>query len=173
MVERVGHVRPAQGQDPRNLSSDEPSTRTFLVLFTSAMERLGGSVIPINEVKYSSITKGRKPGRYSSHPRICYADVIVLRHPETGIGRRRRQGRPQTRDQLPVTAPASIPLRRCWTLHHPCKELGRLDQLNVTMLGDLKYGASGNSLAPLPDTLRQDRLRLDYVAPRHLADHAR
>ena len=35
----------------------EPSTRTSSS-FTAGMQRLGGSVIPINEVKYSSVTKG-------------------------------------------------------------------------------------------------------------------
>ena len=35
----------------------EPSTRTSSS-FTAAMERLGGSVIPINEVRYSSVAKG-------------------------------------------------------------------------------------------------------------------
>ena len=47
------------------------------------MERLGGSVIPISEVKYSSVSKGESlPDTIRTLE--CYADVIVLRHPETG-----------------------------------------------------------------------------------------
>ena len=60
----------------------EPSTRTSSS-FTSAMERLGGSVIPINEVRYSSVSKGESlPDTVRTL--AAYADVIVLRHHETG-----------------------------------------------------------------------------------------
>ena len=56
MVERVGTFDLLKGKILANLFY-EPSTRTSSS-FTAAMERLGGSVIPINEVKYSSVTKG-------------------------------------------------------------------------------------------------------------------
>jgi aspartate carbamoyltransferase catalytic subunit len=47
------------------------------------MERLGGSVIPINEVKYSSVSKGESlPDTVRTLE--CHADVIVIRHPEVG-----------------------------------------------------------------------------------------
>src|SRR6266403_604411 len=56
----------------------EPSTRTSSS-FAAAMYRMGGSVISINDVQYSSVSKGetledtiRTLGQY--------ADVIVLRH---------------------------------------------------------------------------------------------
>src|SRR5574338_1216974 len=81
MVERVGSFDLLKGKILANLFY-EPSTRTSSS-FTSAMERLGGSVIPINEVKYSSVTKGES---LSDTVRTleCYADVLVLRHPEVG-----------------------------------------------------------------------------------------
>ena len=56
MVERVGTFDLLKGKILANLFY-EPSTRTSSS-FTAAMERLGGSVIPINEVKYSSVAKG-------------------------------------------------------------------------------------------------------------------
>ncbi len=56
MVRRVGTFDLLKGKILANLFY-EPSTRTS-ASFTSAMERLGGSVIPINEVKYSSVSKG-------------------------------------------------------------------------------------------------------------------
>ena len=56
MVHRVGTFDLLKGKILANLFY-EPSTRTS-ASFTSAMERLGGSVIPINEVRYSSVSKG-------------------------------------------------------------------------------------------------------------------
>src|SRR5512142_2394957 len=81
MVERVGTFDLLKGKILTNLFY-EPSTRTSSS-FTSAMERLGGSVIPISEVKYSSVSKGESlPDTVRTLE--AYADVIVLRHPETG-----------------------------------------------------------------------------------------
>ena len=81
MVRRVGSFDLLKGKILANLFY-EPSTRTSSS-FTSAMERLGGSVIPISEVKYSSVSKGESlPDTIRTLE--CYADVIVLRHPETG-----------------------------------------------------------------------------------------
>ena len=81
MVERVGTFDLLKGKILANLFY-EPSTRTSSS-FTAAMERLGGSVIPINEVKYSSVSKGESlPDTIRTLE--CYSDVIVLRHPETG-----------------------------------------------------------------------------------------
>jgi aspartate carbamoyltransferase catalytic subunit len=81
MVDHVGTFDLLKGKILANLFY-EPSTRTSSS-FTSAMERLGGSVIPINEVKYSSVSKGESlPDTVRTLE--CYADVIVLRHPETG-----------------------------------------------------------------------------------------
>ena len=81
MVERVGTFDLLKGKILANLFY-EPSTRTSSS-FTAAMERLGGSVIPINEVKYSSVSKGESLAD-TVRTLECYADVIVLRHPETG-----------------------------------------------------------------------------------------
>ena len=81
MVERIGTFDLLKGKILANLFY-EPSTRTSSS-FTAAMERLGGSVIPINEVTYSSVSKGESlPDTIRTLE--CYTDVIVLRHPETG-----------------------------------------------------------------------------------------
>src|SRR5262245_9029658 len=78
MVERIGTFDLLKGKILANLFY-EPSTRTSSS-FTAAMERLGGSVIPINEVKYSSVSKGESlPDTIRTL--VCYADVIVLRNP--------------------------------------------------------------------------------------------
>ncbi|MBU2591338.1 MAG: hypothetical protein KKC21_04875, partial [Nitrospinae bacterium] len=79
IVARVGSLDLLKGKLLANLFY-EPSTRTFSS-FLAAMERLGGSVIPINTVQYSSVSKGESlPDTVRTLE--CYADVIVLRHPD-------------------------------------------------------------------------------------------
>ncbi|MFQ5410626.1 MAG: aspartate carbamoyltransferase, partial [Anaerolineales bacterium] len=81
MVEHIGAIDLLKGKILANLFY-EPSTRTSSS-FLAAMERLGGSVIPINNVQYSSVAKGESlPDTIRTLE--CYADVIVLRHPEQG-----------------------------------------------------------------------------------------
>ena len=80
-VERIGAFDLLKGKVLANLFY-EPSTRTSSS-FLAAMARLGGSVIPINEVRYSSVAKGESlPDTIRTLE--SYADVIVLRHPEVG-----------------------------------------------------------------------------------------
>jgi len=59
----------------------EPSTRT-MCSFASAMLRLGGQVVPVNE----SSSSAQKGETLSDTIRCleCYADVLVLRHPAKG-----------------------------------------------------------------------------------------
>ncbi len=59
----------------------EPSTRTQSS-FTSAMLRLGGTVIPFNQAT-SSVVKGESLDD-TMQTLQCYSDVLVLRHPEKG-----------------------------------------------------------------------------------------
>ena len=81
MVDHIGTFDLLKGKILANLFY-EPSTRTSSS-FTAAMERLGGSVIPINDVKYSSVAKGENLAD-TVRTLECYADVIVIRHPEVG-----------------------------------------------------------------------------------------
>ena len=55
----------------------EPSTRTS-ASFHSAMIRLGGEVIPINEINYSSVAKGENI-QDTIRTMGYYSDIIVLR----------------------------------------------------------------------------------------------
>ena len=68
MVERVGTFDLLKGKILANLFY-EPSTRTSSS-FTAAVGQPSGSVIPINEVKYSSGVERREPARYGSHARM-------------------------------------------------------------------------------------------------------
>jgi carbamoyl-phosphate synthase/aspartate carbamoyltransferase/dihydroorotase/carbamoyl-phosphate synthase/aspartate carbamoyltransferase len=138
----------------------EPSTRTSSS-FIAAMERLGGSVIPITQgVQFSSVSKGE-----TLHDTIRtleqYSDVIVLRHPDTGSARI-------------AAAAADIPVINAGdgTGEHPTQalldlftikeELGRLDGLHVAMVGDLRYGRTVHSLTQL---LLNYNVRFSFVSP--------
>jgi aspartate carbamoyltransferase catalytic subunit len=158
MVERIGTFDLLKGKILANLFY-EPSTRTSSS-FTAAMERLGGSVIPINEVRYSSVAKGESlPDTVRTLE--CYADVIVLRHPETGSAAIAAQ---YARKPI-INAGDGIgehPTQALLDLFTIREELGTIDGLTVTMLGDLKYGRTVHSLAKL---LFLFDIRLNYVSP--------
>jgi aspartate carbamoyltransferase catalytic subunit len=158
MVERVGTFDLLKGKILTNLFY-EPSTRTSSS-FTAAMERLGGSVIPINEVKYSSVSKGESlPDTVRTLE--CYADVIVLRHPETGAAALAAH---YARKPV-INAGDGIgehPTQALLDLFTIQEELGHIDGLTITMLGDLKYGRTVHSLARL---LSLFSVRLNYVSP--------
>jgi aspartate carbamoyltransferase catalytic subunit len=158
MVERVGTFDLLKGKILANLFY-EPSTRTSSS-FTSAMERLGGSVIPINEVRYSSVAKGESlPDTVRTLE--CYADVIVLRHPEVGAS---AEAARYARKPI-INAGDGIgehPTQALLDLFTIVEELGRVDGLTVTMLGDLKYGRTVHSLARL---LSLYDVHINYVSP--------
>lgn len=163
MVMRVGTFDLLKGKILANLFY-EPSTRTSSS-FTSAMERLGGSVIPINEVRYSSVSKGESlPDTVRTLE--CYADVIVLRHPDLGASALAAQ---YARKPI-INAGDGVgehPTQALLDLFTIMSELGGddehpVDGLTVTMLGDLRYGRTVHSLARL---LSLYRVRLNYVSP--------
>jgi aspartate carbamoyltransferase len=158
MVQRIGTFDLLKGKILANLFY-EPSTRTSSS-FTSAMERLGGSVIPINEVRYSSVAKGESlPDTVRTLE--CYADVIVLRHPEVGASALAAK---YARKPI-INAGDGVgehPTQALLDLFTILEELNRVDGLTVTMLGDLKYGRTVHSLARL---LALFRVNINYVSP--------
>ncbi len=161
MVGRVGTFDLLKGKILTNLFY-EPSTRTASS-FTAAMERLGGSVIPINEVKYSSVAKGESlPDTIRSLE--CYSDVIVLRHPEVGASKLAAQYA-----QKPIiNAGDGIgehPTQALLDLFTIFEERGKVDGITVTLLGDLKYGRTVHSLSRL---LSLYDVKLNFVSPENL-----
>jgi len=158
MVERVGTFDLLKGKILVNLFY-EPSTRTS-ASFTAAMERLGGSVIPINEVKYSSVAKGESlPDTIRSLE--CYSDVIVLRHPEVGASALAAQ---YARKPI-INAGDGIgehPTQALLDLFTIIEEKGNVDGLTITMLGDLKNGRTVHSLSRL---LSLYDVKLNFVSP--------
>ncbi len=158
MVAHIGAFDLLKGKILANLFY-EPSTRTSSS-FLAAMERLGGSVIPINEVKYSSVSKGESlPDTVRTLE--CYADVIVLRHPETGSAAIAAQA---ARKPI-INAGDGIgehPTQALLDLFTIREELGTVDGLTITLLGDLKYGRTVHSLAKL---LALFDVHVNYVSP--------
>jgi len=160
MVERVGTFDLLKGKILANLFY-EPSTRTSSS-FTAAMERLGGSVIPINEVKYSSVSKGESlPDTIRTLE--CYADVIVLRHPETGSAAiaAKAARKPVINAGDGIGEHPTQALLDTFTIFEELSG-GSVDGMTVTMLGDLKYGRTVHSLARL---LSLYKVKINYVSP--------
>ncbi len=141
----------------------EPSTRTSSS-FAAAMYRLGGQVISINDVQYSSVAKGetledtiRTLGQY--------ADVIVLRHPEVGAAKRASA----VSDVPIINAGDGVgehPTQALLDLFTIFEEHGRIDGLTISLVGDLKNGRTVHSLARL---LSLYDVTLQFVAPESLA----
>jgi aspartate carbamoyltransferase len=145
LVERFGSADLLQGKILANLFY-EPSTRTSSS-FMAAMLRLGGQVIPINNVQYSSVTKGESlPDTVRTLE--SYADVIVLRHPEVGAAATaaRYASKPIINAGDGVGEHPTQALLDIFTI---VQDLERLDGLRVAMVGDLKYGRTVHSLTKL------------------------
>ena len=161
MVQQIGSADLLRGRVLANLFY-EPSTRTSSS-FMAAMQRLGGSVIPINEVRYSSVTKGESlPDTIRTLE--CYADIIVLRHPETGSAQIAADaaGKPIINAG---DGTGEHPTQALLDLFTILEELGGIDGIHVAMVGDLKYGRTVHSLTRL---LSLFDVRLSFVAPESL-----
>ncbi len=140
----------------------EPSTRTSSS-FAAAMYRLGGDVISINDVHYSSVAKGETL-EDTIRTLEQYADVIVLRHPEVGAAKR-------------ASAVSNVPIINAGdgVGEHPTQALldlftifdehGHIDGLTISLVGDLKNGRTVHSLAKL---LSLYDVSLQFVAPKSL-----
>jgi aspartate carbamoyltransferase len=111
-------------------------------------------------VKYSSVAKGESlPDTVRTLE--CYSDVIVLRHPETGsAATAARYSRKPIINAGDGTG--EHPTQALLDLFTIREELGRLEGLTVTMLGDLKYGRTVHSLSRL---LALYGAKLNYVSP--------
>jgi aspartate carbamoyltransferase catalytic subunit len=137
----------------------EPSTRTSSS-FIAAMSRLGGTVIPINEVRYSSVTKGESlPDTIRTLE--SYADVIVLRHPEVGASEVAAE---YARKPI-INAGDGVgehPTQALLDLFTIRSELGTIDGLHVAMVGDLRYGRTVHSLSRL--LCRYD-VKMTFISP--------
>jgi len=121
----------------------EPSTRTRLS-FESAASYLGAKVIGFTDAASSSVKKGE-----SLNDTILtvsnYCDIIVMRHPREGSARYASEVAP-----VPVINAGDganqHPTQTLLDLYSIRKTQGTLDNLDITFVGDLKYGRTVHSL---------------------------
>lgn len=121
----------------------EPSTRTRLS-FETAVIRSGGSIIGFSDAATSSSSKGE-----SLHDTIqmvsSYADAIVMRHYLEGAARYASEVSP-----VPIVNAGDganqHPSQTLLDLYSIFKTQGRLENLNICLVGDLKYGRTVHSL---------------------------
>lgn len=123
----------------------EPSTRTS-ASFDAAMKRLGGEVVVINE-SVSSTQKGESVAD-TIRTLGCYGDAIVLRHPhEEAIDIATKFS------DVPVinagNGSREHPTQAILDIFTIREELGTVNGLNITFVGDLKYGRTVHSLCEL------------------------
>ncbi|XP_059617479.1 CAD protein [Phlebotomus argentipes] len=144
----------------------EASTRTHSS-FTTAMLRLGGQVVSIDSTS-SSVTKGETL-EDSIATMAGYCDVIVLRHPKPGAAARAGAvcRKPIINAGDGVGEHPTQALLDIFTIR---EEIGTVNGLTITMVGDLKNGRTVHSLARL---LTLYNVQLRYVSPPSLAmpDH--
>jgi aspartate carbamoyltransferase catalytic subunit len=121
----------------------EPSTRTRLS-FESAVSRLGGKVIGFSDSSSTSVSKGETLNdtiRTVSN----YCDLIVMRHPVEGSARFASEIA-----SVPVINAGDganqHPTQTLLDLYSIRKTQGTLDNLNIFLVGDLKYGRTVHSL---------------------------
>ena len=154
----------------------EASTRTDMS-FQSAMRRLGGDVIAVsNGVRFSSMYKGENLSD-TIRASGCFADVIVLRHPEIGSSYEAAYylDRLNTRIDNPTVAISGgdgigeHPTQALLDIFTIFDQKRCLDQLTITLVGDLKYGRTVHSLAKLIAYYDAADVKLCLVAPGSLA----
>lgn len=141
----------------------EPSTRTRLS-FETAANRLGAKVIGFADPKITSGTKGETL-KDTIMMVQNYADVIVMRHYLEGAA-------------LYASEVANVPIinagdganqhptQTMLDLYSIYKTQGTLDNLNIFLVGDLKYGRTVHSLLM---ALRHFNPTFHFIAPKELA----
>lgn len=121
----------------------EPSTRTRLS-FETAVNRLGGRVIGFSDPAATSTSKGETL-KDTIKMVSNYVDLIIMRHYLEGAARYATEV-----TDIPVINAGDganqHPSQTMLDLYSIYKTQGRLDNLNITMVGDLKFGRTVHSL---------------------------
>lgn len=121
----------------------EPSTRTRLS-FESAVNKLGGRIIGFSDSNSSSVSKGESL-KDTIQTVANYSDLIVMRHPIEGSARYASEV-----SDVPVINAGDganqHPTQTLLDMYSIKKTQGCLENLNVFLVGDLKYGRTVHSL---------------------------
>lgn len=120
----------------------EASTRTSCS-FTTAVQKLGGDVLTVNWDN-SSAKKGETM-QDTLRTLEAFSDGIVMRHPEKGIHEKMI---PYIKKPLfnAGDGAGEHPSQALLDLYTIYRELGTIDGLTITLLGDLKFGRTVHSL---------------------------
>ncbi|MFI8415014.1 aspartate carbamoyltransferase [Serratia sp. NPDC078593] len=144
----------------------EASTRTRLS-FETAIQRLGASVVGFSDSSNTSLGKKGETLADTISVIGTYVDAIVMRHPQEGASR------------LASEFSGGIPVLNAGdgANQHPTQTLldlftiqetqGRLSNINIAMVGDLKYGRTVHSLTQA--LAKFDGNRFFFIAPDALA----
>jgi aspartate carbamoyltransferase len=124
------------------------------------MQRLGGQVIPITGIQYSSVSKGESlPDTVRTME--AYSDAIVMRHPTRGSA-----AEAASYLRIPLInagdGDGEHPTQALLDLFTMFEELDDLNGRHIMLLGDLKYGRTVHALVQL---LAHFKVRIDFVAP--------
>ncbi len=140
----------------------EPSTRTRLS-FESAVNKLGGKIIGFTDSSTSSVTKGETLND-TIRTVNNYVDLIVMRHPIEGSARYASEI-----STVPVVNAGDganqHPTQTLLDLYSIMKTQGKLENLNICMVGDLKYGRTVHSLMM---AMSRWNTSFNFVAPEEL-----
>lgn len=141
----------------------EPSTRTRLS-FETAANRLGARVIGFSDAKVTSATKGETL-KDTILMVSNYADVIVMRHYIEGAAQYASEIAP-----IPIINAGDgahqHPSQCMLDLYSIYKTQGTLENLNICLVGDLKYGRTVHSLIM---AMRHFNPTFHFIAPKELA----
>ena len=141
----------------------EPSTRTRLS-FETAANRLGAKVIGFTDAKVTSATKGETL-KDTILMVSNYADVIVMRHYIEGAAQYASEISP-----VPIINAGDgahqHPSQCMLDLYSIYKTQGTLENLNIFLVGDLKYGRTVHALIM---AMRHFNPTFHFIAPKELA----
>jgi carbamoyl-phosphate synthase/aspartate carbamoyltransferase/dihydroorotase len=150
----------------------EASTRTDMS-FQAAMQRLGGDVIATSGgVQFSSVYKGENLAD-TVRAVGCYADVIVLRHPEVGSSYEAayyldRLGERLGRQPVVISGGDGIgehPTQALLDLFTIVDFKQEVNHLKIALVGDLRYGRTVHSLSKLLAQYEASGTSLYFVSP--------
>lgn len=140
----------------------EPSTRTRLS-FETAANRLGARVIGFADPKITSGTKGESL-KDTIKMVSNYADVIVMRHHLEGAARYASEV-----TSVPIINAGDgsnqHPSQTMLDMYSIYKTQGTLENLNIYLVGDLKYGRTVHSLLM---AMRHFNPTFHFIAPKEL-----
>jgi len=126
----------------------EPSTRTSSS-FHAAMIKLGGEVLSINDVNYSSVSKGENL-QDTIRTMGCYSDMIVLRSQNEGDAKLAAEV-----SEVPIInagdGNGEHPTQTLLDLYTIYENFDRIKDLTITFVGDIVNGRTVHSLSKALD----------------------